>query len=108
MPVVPSDAPLHLLKPLTPSKRHQKPTKKPKKGAVIIFDEAHNVESVCSDAASFDLPAALIAGCFEEVTRARGICALRMDGGGETTVTTGSGAVIDCAELHGRLEIVKV
>jgi regulator of telomere elongation helicase 1 len=24
-------------------------------GAVVIFDEAHNVESVASDAASFDL-----------------------------------------------------
>lgn len=25
------------------------------KGSIIIFDEAHNVESVCSDAASFEL-----------------------------------------------------
>lgn len=27
------------------------------KGSVVIFDEAHNVESVCSDAASFELTA---------------------------------------------------
>ena len=35
--------------------------------AILIFDEAHNVESVCSDAASFDLPAPLLAGAIEEV-----------------------------------------
>lgn len=29
-------------------------------GAVVIFDEAHNVESVCSDSASFDLAAATL------------------------------------------------
>ncbi len=35
--------------------------------AVLIFDEAHNVEGVCSDAASFDVPAAVLAGAIEEV-----------------------------------------
>lgn len=35
--------------------------------AVVIFDEAHNVEEVCASAASFDLSAAVLAACIEEV-----------------------------------------
>ena len=37
--------------------------------AVVILDEAHNLDAVCSSAASFDLTAVTIAGCIEEVTR---------------------------------------
>ncbi|MCO5548021.1 hypothetical protein L7F22_001477 [Adiantum nelumboides] len=33
---------------------------------VLIFDEAHNLESICSDAASFDLPASLLSACITE------------------------------------------
>ena len=35
--------------------------------AVLIFDEAHNIESVCSSSASFDLPVSIISGSIEEV-----------------------------------------
>ena len=38
-------------------------------GSVIIFDEAHNLESVCTDAASFDLTALDIAAAINEVDR---------------------------------------
>lgn len=38
--------------------------------AVLILDEAHNIEEVCSEAASFDLTAGDIARCIEELTRA--------------------------------------
>lgn len=34
--------------------------------AILIFDEAHNVEGVCADAASFDIPATMLAGAIEE------------------------------------------
>jgi regulator of telomere elongation helicase 1 len=37
--------------------------------AVVIFDEAHNLESFASDSASFDLSNADIAGCMNEVQR---------------------------------------
>ena len=37
---------------------------------VIIFDEAHNLDQVCSDSASFDLTAAELAACMEEVDQA--------------------------------------
>lgn len=35
--------------------------------AVVIFDEAHNIESVCSGTASFDLPITVIAGSVVEL-----------------------------------------
>ena len=36
---------------------------------VLIFDEAHNMERACTDAASFDLSAAQLVGCVKEVDR---------------------------------------
>ncbi len=38
--------------------------------AVIIFDEAHNVEEVCATASSFDISAGVLAACIEEVALA--------------------------------------
>ncbi|CAN0045637.1 unnamed protein product, partial [Laminaria digitata] len=37
--------------------------------AVVIFDEAHNLESVASEASSFELTSAQIAGAQEEALR---------------------------------------
>jgi regulator of telomere elongation helicase 1 len=37
--------------------------------SIVIFDEAHNLESVCSDSASFDLTAQDIAACILEVQK---------------------------------------
>lgn len=34
--------------------------------SVLIFDEAHNLESICADAASFDLPSGLLTACISE------------------------------------------
>ncbi|KAI4331239.1 hypothetical protein MLD38_029443 [Melastoma candidum] len=34
--------------------------------SVIIFDEAHNLESLCADAASFDMPSGLLTACISE------------------------------------------
>lgn len=36
---------------------------------VIILDEAHNVENICADAASFDLDAGCVTGCIRDVDR---------------------------------------
>jgi regulator of telomere elongation helicase 1 len=38
--------------------------------AVIIFDEAHNLESFASDSASFDISSKDIAGCMSEIDKA--------------------------------------
>jgi regulator of telomere elongation helicase 1 len=40
--------------------------------AIVIFDEAHNLESFASESASFDLTSTDIAGCVGEVQRALG------------------------------------
>jgi len=37
---------------------------------IVVFDEAHNLDRVCSDSASFDLTAVALAGCMEEVDQA--------------------------------------
>ncbi|ESQ26992.1 hypothetical protein EUTSA_v10018072mg [Eutrema salsugineum] len=34
--------------------------------SVLIFDEAHNLESLCADSASFDLPSVLLSACISE------------------------------------------
>ncbi|PON35161.1 DNA helicase (DNA repair), Rad3 type [Trema orientale] len=36
------------------------------KNSILIFDEAHNLESLCADAASFDLPSWLLTACISE------------------------------------------
>lgn len=42
----------------------------PWKNAVVIFDEAHNLESFASESASFDLTTTDIGGCIGEIQRA--------------------------------------
>ena len=44
----------------------------PWNNAVLIFDEAHNLESFASESASFDLKSTDIAGCVSEIQRALG------------------------------------
>ncbi|GMH22211.1 hypothetical protein Nepgr_024054 [Nepenthes gracilis] len=36
------------------------------KDSILIFDEAHNLESLCADAASFDLSSGLLTACISE------------------------------------------
>ena len=55
------------------------------KDSVIIFDEAHNMESICAEAASFDLTATDIAMCITEVDR----CTAIKESGIELTTTEG-------------------
>lgn len=38
--------------------------------AVIIFDEAHNLEGICAEAASFDFSAGELAACLRETQQA--------------------------------------
>ncbi|ERN03915.1 hypothetical protein AMTR_s00078p00189390 [Amborella trichopoda] len=44
---------------------------------VLIFDEAHNLESICADAASFDLPISHLTACISEVKKCVGISVAR-------------------------------
>nr|CAD1824209.1 unnamed protein product [Ananas comosus var. bracteatus] len=46
----------------------------PWSNAVLIFDEAHNLESICADAASFDLPSSYLTACISEAKQCIDIC----------------------------------
>ncbi|KAI3455408.1 hypothetical protein Pfo_012071 [Paulownia fortunei] len=37
--------------------------------SILIFDEAHNLEGLCADAASFDLPSGLLTACISEAKK---------------------------------------
>ncbi|WOL00351.1 regulator of telomere elongation helicase 1 isoform X2 [Canna indica] len=45
--------------------------------AVLIFDEAHNLESICADAASFDLPFGHLTACISEAKQCIDLCMKR-------------------------------
>ncbi|KAA6423773.1 MAG: regulator of telomere elongation helicase 1-like [Trebouxia sp. A1-2] len=69
--------------------------------AVLIFDEAHNLEGVCSESASFDLPAGVLASCVQEVQSALEIALVRRENGsaqrgGEIFVAGGPGTALHC------------
>ena len=49
--------------------------------SVVIFDEAHNLESFASESASFDLTSLDIGGCVGEVNRAMGYLDVMGEGG---------------------------
>ncbi|XP_028548850.1 regulator of telomere elongation helicase 1 homolog [Dendrobium catenatum] len=42
--------------------------------AVLIFDEAHNLDSICADAASFDLPSSYLTACIAEAKECIDLC----------------------------------
>ncbi|KAJ3671099.1 hypothetical protein LUZ60_008525 [Juncus effusus] len=41
---------------------------------VLIFDEAHNLEGICADAASFDLPSNYLTSCISEAKQCIDLC----------------------------------
>jgi len=45
--------------------------------AVLIFDEAHNLESICADAASFDLHPNNLAACVAEAHECIKLCSAK-------------------------------
>ncbi|CAN0878268.1 Regulator of telomere elongation helicase 1 homolog [Linum grandiflorum] len=47
--------------------------------SILIFDEAHNLEGICADAASFDLPSGLLTTCISEAQSCIDISILRKD-----------------------------
>ncbi|XP_057536046.1 regulator of telomere elongation helicase 1 homolog isoform X2 [Amaranthus tricolor] len=47
--------------------------------SILIFDEAHNLESICADAASFDLPSTLLSACISEAKNCIDISIKRRD-----------------------------
>ena len=74
------------------------------RGSVVVFDEAHNLEGAASEAASFDLPAAVLAAAVEEAAAAAGVADRRADSGVGGVVSgsgRGSGALAGGAASSG-------
>ncbi|XP_039117490.1 regulator of telomere elongation helicase 1 homolog isoform X1 [Dioscorea cayenensis subsp. rotundata] len=44
------------------------------RNTVLIFDEAHNLESICADAASFELPTGYLTACISEAKQCVDLC----------------------------------
>jgi Rad3-related DNA helicase len=55
---------------IDPNLRHAFGKKFDWKNAILLFDEAHNVEQACASVASFDLPAAHLAQAVREAQEA--------------------------------------
>ena len=66
--------------------------------AVLIFDEAHNIENACSDAASFDLPSSILAGSIEEIGAAADLASLKDDGPKSLYNSAGDNGVVCSAD----------
>ncbi|XP_047306284.1 regulator of telomere elongation helicase 1 homolog [Impatiens glandulifera] len=47
--------------------------------SILIFDEAHNLESLCADAASFELPSTLLTACISEAKSCMDLSTKRRD-----------------------------
>nr|GFA47510.1 regulator of telomere elongation helicase 1 isoform X1 [Tanacetum cinerariifolium] len=47
--------------------------------SILIFDEAHNLESICADAASFDLHSSLLTSCITEAENCVDLAVARRD-----------------------------
>lgn len=47
--------------------------------SILIFDEAHNLESLCADAASFDLPSWILTACISEAKNCIDLAVARRD-----------------------------
>ncbi|GAX78033.1 hypothetical protein CEUSTIGMA_g5475.t1 [Chlamydomonas eustigma] len=60
--------------------------------AVIVFDEAHNVESVCSDASSFDITSKNLADAMQELKRCKEACLEQLERGTSLAMDAGGAA----------------
>lgn len=71
------------------------------RSAILIFDEAHNVEGVCSEAASFNLPAPVLTGCINEVEKAYQTAMLRLESQSAQAgaAMTGDGKAVNYSQL---------
>lgn len=73
--------------------------------AVLIFDEAHNIESVCSSSASFDLPIGIISGSIDEVGTAAEILSSR-SGDGQPSAQGKGESVMETVKNLRSLQLV--
>ncbi|XP_010473004.1 PREDICTED: regulator of telomere elongation helicase 1-like [Camelina sativa] len=62
--------------------------------SVLIFDEAHNLESLCADSASFDLPSVLLSACISEAQECVELAAARRNSLNDVSVNPETFAIL--------------
>ncbi|KAL1551497.1 Regulator of telomere elongation helicase 1 [Salvia divinorum] len=64
------------------------------KKCILIFDEAHNLESLCAEAASFDLPSSLLTACISEAKNCIDLSVARRDTSNDKTYSPDDFAIL--------------
>ncbi|KFK42398.1 hypothetical protein AALP_AA2G251000 [Arabis alpina] len=80
--------------------------------SVLIFDEAHNLESLCADSASFDLPSVLLSACISEAQECVKLAAGRRDSLNDVSMNPETfailkGLLLKLQELINKVPILK-
>lgn len=75
---------------------------------ILIFDEAHNLESLCADAASFDLPSGLLTACISEAKTCIDLSVSRRDTSNDKSCSPDNFAILRALLLKLEKKIAEV
>lgn len=76
--------------------------------SVLIFDEAHNLEGICADAASFDLPSGLLTSCISEAQNCVDLAVARRDESNDKSYNPDNFAILRALLLKLEKRIAEV
>ncbi|XP_023730407.1 regulator of telomere elongation helicase 1 homolog [Lactuca sativa] len=78
--------------------------------SILIFDEAHNLEGICADAASFDLPSSLLTSCISEAQNCVDLAVSRRDQSNDTSYNPDNFAILRALllKLEKRISEVQI
>ncbi|KAL5824826.1 hypothetical protein ACOSQ3_020889 [Xanthoceras sorbifolium] len=76
--------------------------------SILIFDEAHNLESLCADAASFDLPSGTLTACISEAKKCIDLCVGRREKSNDKTLNPDNFAILKALLLKLEKRIAEV
>ncbi|XP_010062453.2 regulator of telomere elongation helicase 1 homolog [Eucalyptus grandis] len=76
--------------------------------SILIFDEAHNLESLCADAASFDLPSGLLTACISEAKSCIDLSVDRRDKSNDTSRNPDNFAILRALLLKLEKRIAEI
>ncbi|XP_057773006.1 regulator of telomere elongation helicase 1 homolog isoform X2 [Salvia miltiorrhiza] len=75
---------------------------------ILIFDEAHNLESLCAEAASFDLPSGLLTACISEAKNCIDLSVTRRDTSNDKSCSPDDFAILRALLLKLEKRIAEV
>ncbi|PSR96116.1 Regulator of telomere elongation helicase [Actinidia chinensis var. chinensis] len=76
--------------------------------SILIFDEAHNLESLCADAASFDLPSGILTSCISEAKNCVDLSIARRDQSNDKSCNPDNFAILRALLLKLEKRIAEV